>query len=958
MAPLSDLTQAQRPELAHVRPVPLVELSMGALTLYWSTRDVVYRWGSQRRHYASYLLDLSGVGEQAEFGVAGNPRVTLTLADEPYLHYAALSRLNEAVPFLRSTVAIYEALPVDDDEVYADLEAGRTLKWKGVVERLYDIDTRQRTFKLDCCSRLHSLRNRIGLSRISTALYPNADKSHVGQWRNLPIGQLEYLPCKCVKTGAVDRLFADMPDTSLSSFAVSGTSRIPWAASGTLQIDSEQFTYTSYNAATKTFSGVQRARNGTKAAKHGKGATVYQVISEFVYEASCLPVKSITVVDVDSVRQATGSECQVYTGRPGSQLTGYGSAAVVRFTVKPKIEKQINPDVKVDQEHGHSTSTGSHGHSFQGAASVVRSGIGESISGKVSNPDYWRDGSSSTSTYMVSDASNPNRAVLFCTLNNSTNLGTITGIKVVVEMSVSVANSGISSDRFTITYGAYTVKRWSGDTGGGSVGKTTFGWYVSPDAGWGGGLSFEAEKGSANGYASAYIYSAHVEISCSPKIANSPADGVYTSKSGETTVSASALAEAIIGREVCVGLEGVFDDPQCTNGLPAGTITGTPGALIRRPDHVLKYVLCGLMGVPTADIGDSFAVAGAWYASTGYVLDCLVHDIETDGQRLIQELAAQCRSICYEWGGKFELKVLPVWDPGDYDFVIEPEDIVSGPTYSYQPLSEAANRIMVLFRKDYRSQKEYGAEVQGPIKPEALDAGFMDYLEGGWGARDLDDTVRLTAVRVSAAAQDYLDWKVQRAKALDRTISLECHWRATLVQPGMVFSYLDPVYGHGAYWVTRYQRNERERTIAIEGRYLPPWSAGESVAHAYADNAVVVQTHVLAAQKAAAHPAADPVHALTILQAQDTAALAVADSAVVVQTHLLAADPCAASAFADNGPLGLAWGLDPADDLQPLESTNVSGWWEDDTPDLMPRNAVAGSDNLWEADGSGDLMPS
>lgn len=956
MTALTDLNQAARAELAALRPVHLVEVNLGAMTLYWATRDFVYRTGTQRRHYESYLLDISGVGESADFGRAVNPRITLTLADEPYGNHPRLSRLNETIGFLRAGVAVYETLLVDDAEVFADLEAGRTLKWKGIVERVYDLDTRARTFKLDCCSRLYGLRHRIGLSRVDPSLYPKADKTAVGQWRNHPIGNIEYVPCKLVKTGAVDLLFAPMTAGPLTAFAVSGASSVPWESSGTLQIDAEQFTYTAYNPATRTFTGVQRARNGTAAAAHNQGAAVFQVVSEFVYEASSVPVDAISAVTVDSVRQTLGAQCQVYTGRPGSRLAGFGSAAVVRFTVRPRVEKQINAEVAVTQEHDHATATGSHAHAVTGTSTVLREGISEYVSGRVISPEAWRDGSSTTASNLISDASNPGDARLSCNLNNSTNLGAISAVRVVVDLSVSVAASNSPQDSFTIEYGSYVVKQWSGSTGGASVSRTTLTWTLPPQAGWVGAIHFTAESGSAYGYASAYIHSAHVEIVYTPTMQASPATGVATSRSGATVVSGSSLAEAVIGREVCVEIRGVRDEPENT-GLPAGAITGVPGAVIRRPDHVIKYVLCGLMGVPLSDIGASFAESGAWYETHGYRLDFLVHDIAVDGQLLLRELASQCRSICTEWGGKFELKVVPVFDPGVYDFVIEPGDVTSGPVFAYDPLADVSNRVMVLYRKDYRTYKESGAAVQGPIQAEAADAGFLDYLEGGWGARDLDETVRLTAVRESAAAQDWLDWRLLARKLPSMTVSMECLWRETVVQPGMVCRYDDPVMGPGAYLVTHYERNEKEATIRIEGRRLPTWTAVDGTAHALADTPTLVQTHILVARKALAQATADNVASLSVLHAQDASALAEVRSGNLSQHHALAAAVCFAASLADHAPLGLAWELDAPEDLQPTAWTGVIGWWEDDAPDLMPRDTLSGADGLWQTDPSGDLMP-
>src|SRR5574343_183085 len=945
---LTALTQIERPEVASTKPTLLVEVEMGSLVLRWSTRDFVYKYGSTRIHYEGRIQTVSGLGEQSAFNQQSNPKVTLTMFNEAYSVHEYLSHLDRDLEFQRCYVSFYECLLFDDSEVFASLEAGRTLKWKGVIERLYDLDTRNRTFKLDCCSRLHNLRNKTGLSRVTTTQFPYADKKDVGQWRNLPIGDIDMLPCRLVRTGATDTLFADMNVGAISTLIISGATKVPWLSSGTFQIDDEQFAYTGYSTSTKTFSGVTRAVNGTVASVHTRGASVFQVLTEFVYEASCIPVDGITDVLVDNVRQAQGTSCQVYTGRPGSQLAGYGSAAVVRFTVKPTVKKQVN--VEVTTEHAHTTGEGSHGHSFSGATVVTRVGIATAASGNVDNPDYCRDGDDNTAAHLESSYSRLGNAFLRMTLNNSVSLGVITAITVKVRYSVSTGGSGVAS----ISYGGYTAASF---TGGAALGSGLRSYAINTAAGWGGYLDFSCSGGTSTSYASLYIYEAIVEITCSPVVSNSPASGVATTRSGATTLGGDSVADVVIGKEVVVAITGPRDSIECT-GLASGAITGTSGLLIERPDHIAKYFLCSRMGVPLADIGSSFATSGAWYQASGYALAFLTHDISSnDAHRLLTELAAQCRSIIWEWGGKFELAVLPNFDQGIYDFVIVSDDVVKGPVFGYQPLSDTANRIMCLFRKDYRSNKETGTAVSGPITSEAYDQGFMDYLEDGWGARDLDETVRLTAIRENSVARNYLDWRLLQKKLPEKTISMDCHWRETLVTPGMVFRHDDAVEGEASYLVTGYQRDEQGKTIRIEGILLPSWNADDSTSETYADTPSVVQTHVLVADDAVSESESDNIGVLCWPTAQDATSDTYSDNLVVVQTHVLVADDSTSASFSDNAPLGSAWEYDAAEDLIPVTYTGVVGWWEDDGTSLEPRNTVSGSDLFWEADESGDLMP-
>src|SRR5574343_299077 len=877
---LTALTQTERPEVASTKPTLLVEVTMGSLVLRWSTRVYVYKYGSTRLHYEGRIQSISGIGEQSAFNQQSNPKVTLTMFNEAYAGHAYLSHLDRDQEFQRCEVAFYEALLFDDSEVFASLDAGRTLKWKGTIERFYDLDTRNRTFKLDCCSRLHSMRNRIGLSRITATQFPNADKKDIGQWRNLPIGDIDMVPCRLLRTGATDTLFADMGTGAVTTLIISGASKVTWLSSGTFQIDDEQFTYTGYSTSTKTFSGVARARNSTTATAHTKGASVFQVVTEFVYEASCVPVDGMTDVLVDNVRQGLGTTCQVYTGRGASQLPGYEGLAVVRFTVKPSVKKQVN--VEVTTEHGHATSEGSHAHGMSSISTVQRLGISTSlITGRVENPDYCRDGDDSTAAHLVSSYSYLGQAYMSLNLNNGTNLGTIVAVLVHLTFSASTYGSGIAN----IGYGPYPLVN---GTGGWNMAKGSRTYVLPAVAGWGESINCTCYNGSSGSSADLYIYEASVEIQYIPAVSAAPASGVSASRSGSTTIGGDSVADVVIGKEVVVALAGPRDSTECT-GLAAGAITGTSDLLIERPDHVIKYLLCARMGVPLTDIGDTFATAGAWYQSAGYAFAFLTHDISAnDAHRLLTELAAQCRSIIWEWEGKFQLAVLPNFDPGTYDFEILPGDVVKGPVFGYQPLSDTANRIMCLFRKDYRSNKETGTAVAGPIASEAADQGIMDYLEDGWGARDLDETIRLTAIRESSIAQDYLDWREHPKKLPEKTIAMDGHCRETIVTPGMVFRYVDTVEGDANYLVTEYQRDEG-KSISIKGILLPAWNADDAVTDTVAETPTIVQTHVIVAPDAVSDGEADNVHALTCPTAQDAVSVTVADEPTIEQTHVLVA---------------------------------------------------------------------
>ncbi len=125
--------------------------------------------------------------------------------------------------------------------------------------------------------------------------------------------------------------------------------------------------------------------------------------------------------------------------------------------------------------------------------------------------------------------------------------------------------------------------------------------------------------------------------------------------------------------EVSADVNGVIDDA-------SGTITGTPLALIERPDHIYKWsVLKGLQKTVSEIDGASFTSAGSFYAAqaSGYKFAGIVQG-QKSWRDLWKEWGRSCRSSFYWDLGKAKILIRPLnrVDLGTtYDKAIHPDDL-------------------------------------------------------------------------------------------------------------------------------------------------------------------------------------------------------------------------------------------------------------------------------------------
>jgi len=738
---LSALTQAERLELVFFARVYLLHWELPSKTLYLSDRNFKHDYGSVQ-DYENYLFDLSGLAvDLARIRGGLNHKITLTFRNDPILAVDHLIELNGTYRFCFSTVKIYELRLVESGEIFAS--DVKELVFRGVCGQPYGIT--RKSFRVDVQNVMLAKRDRLPLQVVDTAVDADADPDDVGRIRNTVYGTVGHVPCRAVAAGAKDTLTADIDDDDVT-ITVSGETKIAFPGTGTIQIDDEQITYTGFTA--NQFTGCTRAANATTAVAHNAGAGVCEVLSEYIYEVAQHPVKALDAVYVDGVRQTAGFTA--YTGQTGDELAGYEDRAVLEFTVLPIIKKQIQVD-PVDNIVVNETA---HQHSTSDATATDSSGALQSSSG-VTDPSNVVDGNDAT--YGVWDGASDEGVYRF----SNANLGTLNYVRIRIKFT--------SANLYGVNLGVMcnsTTTKFTGTTNGHGTSTTvTLTFTAAEGAAWTSDfkLFFVYDP-------SGQVYRVYEFIDCVFNYGGGDTGSGVASvtKSGTVTLVGNSSADTVIGQLVTVDVDGYQDDG-------GGTYTGTPAALIERPDHVLKHILVALLGESASDIGASFATSGTSYSTT-YKFGFILHEVAREADRLLQELAFQCRSKFLEWKGKFELIYLGSAPAAAKTFT--EDDLLDEPVFGYTPEIDIRNRIYAKHSRDYRKS---GADAYDGV---ASTSDATSISNNGERMAEIE----LSACRDGAMAADWVAWYLLQVKNEWRTIEAMVPWIGKALDAGDTFS--------------------------------------------------------------------------------------------------------------------------------------------------------------------------
>lgn len=587
-------------------------------------------------------------------------------------------------------------------------------------------------------------------NKINTGTYPNADPDEIGKVANIIYGSVSNVPCHAVKAGAESSLVADI-SASVTSCEVSDALRFP-AAPFTVQCEKEQMSVTAKNGNVFT---ITRGYNSTTAVNHDKGQAVFEVLTEYIYLVADHPVKTIGDVYVDDVRQV--ADLTKYTGQTGSEKAGYGGKAVIVFSVKPLIAKQIN----VQANDTIAVNDGI----------TVSDNIGISVGGSTKKVYPNGDSGAHSAAYDGNESTSVGVSGSVTFYFPSTSYGTIANQYVHAKLDTGTWSIGPD----------WTPSSVSGLPSGGAWVR-----FQKSGGNWGDSISF-----GASGY---LIYELYKEVDYTPSSTKtgSAYRGGAATKSGTVTLSGNSSADVVIGRLVTADIEGYQDDA-------SGTYTGTANALIERPDHQFKHYLYTYAGWPVADFDTN---AGSQFASKNYKFSVVINEYKRLKDWL-SAMAFQCRCYFRFAGGKAQL----LWRPDSLtsqktitsNMIRMNDDYKTTIKMRRSPLFEVINKITVHYDKDWSksgdeaykglSQTSDSISINKYGEKERPELFYFDFVTSASMADDLRDfyLVRYKNRKKLVETEVFLDnSEIEFADALtiEPQSNLLCETQKANIYPG------------------------------------------------------------------------------------------------------------------------------------------------------------------------------
>ena len=221
----------------------------------------------------------------------------------------------------------------------ASATADRIDIFKGEIEELRNMMTDQVTVIITDYAL--SISNKFSYDVVETVTYPGADPDDIGKMLPQCYGRCDKVPFMAVDAGAITTLAEEASKTD-TTLTLTDSSYLP--SSGTIQIDTEQITYTGNT--NNQLTGCTRGANSTTAAIHNAGAKVAEIKTTYFYIIGHA-VNSIDAVYVDGVRVTSGYTA--YTGQSGDEHPSYPGKACIAFNTLPILKRQVNLETALTQ---------------------------------------------------------------------------------------------------------------------------------------------------------------------------------------------------------------------------------------------------------------------------------------------------------------------------------------------------------------------------------------------------------------------------------------------------------------------------------------------------------------------------------------------------------------------------------------------------------------------------------
>lgn len=686
------------------------------------------------KDWASISEDISG-----QIGQSKVSDITLQiLIDYDYTNniHELIWNLSEDVEAIDCDLYVWVKELEGEDKPPIKVWAGNIIDYRQLDELNYTIQFVDESVRLD---------NKIG-NLASTSDYPNIDPDDVGRMIPIVYGSVEYVPALAIDAGWITTLAEDITD---SQTTIEVTDAEGLSNGDTIQIEDEQILIGTISG--DTLSGCTRAQGSTTATTHDTGIHIGKIQTEYWYLLADHAVKSIGDVFVDGVRQ-TGGDFTKYTDHSGK--------AKVKFTALPVLRKSV--DVEVDDNIKVTDFAVSHSDGITHTATRNEEQVASSTTDHGPGAN-WSEGVGNKRT--VARFTHPgfsySRIILKMWVRILIENG-FTNDTVFVRLR-SLASPFPTSSWVTFAFhpasGSYTFDQ--------NV-ILTFSSISSGD------VLIEAYHESSGTeqldtwtnftVTRSFSEDATVTGTGSSSKVNAIKDKISGGKSYYVALEGNSSADVVIGTQITAHMDGYEDDG-------SGTITGTPNALIERPDHVIKHFLNTYGDITLADF---YTDASSFFSSKSYVFAGIMNK-NNSVRTWMDQLAWQCR--CYF---KFSAGVASLlWRPDSLDSLTTIIDRkirsengrtkLTGPRPS--PLTELINVFEVLYNRDWTLEGEdaYRGILKEPTTP-ASDLSVQRY-----GQKSKPDLFRFDFVVDEAIAQDLLTFYRNTYKDRKKVFEVEVY---------------------------------------------------------------------------------------------------------------------------------------------------------------------------------------
>lgn len=738
---------AEKDKPAGASPVWVLKCPFASGTIYISDQTFTITGWDGGPTTLAWVRDWGSIEEDIS-GVLGTPLVAsmdLRLINDPDDASNIEAILDDAANSIETT----------DCELYlwfTDLDASTDppqLMWTGNVVDWVKEDELE--YSLELVDESVRVNKYVG-SKISAATYPNADKDDVGKLGNILYGVVKKVPARAVVAGGLDYLDAAITGAQTTLTLVDAAA---FPASGTVGLEEEEISYTGKTG--NQLTGLTRAANGTTAATHARGSVVWEVRSDFTYEAASHPIKQFDAIYADghNTRLKITSVCTLYTGQTGDEHPTWGGRAMV--VVPSKMTKAQAVDLLVQD-----------GITVNDAITVVDTiAVSDTITVDdlltvsdnigVSNPAHNHGTIEQSITQYPTTPALPTQ----CTNSGSWTFPAVSGtvIDTVYNVEVGsgfttfqvygVAMSLNASNIFTKTGSgsAPTSVPWSGASSGTQV--KVLSRTVRYTATINNATQNTTKTGSASRGGSVSKGGMATKTGAASK------SGAAT-KSGTVTMTGNSVADTVVADKVLVDAQGYQDDA-------SGSISGTPSLLLERPDHVMKHFLVTYGGWPVADW--SSAAASSAFSSNGYKFSVVINE-HKKLKEWLNYMAWQCRCWFRFYAGKAYLLYRPdslsSLKTITSSMVRMNDDATSTTRVMRSPLGEVINKIAVHYSRDWP-----GSGYQ--LMTEASDATSI----AKYGEKEHPDLFEFDFIEDTTMAQSLRDFYITRYKDRRKVVEFE-----------------------------------------------------------------------------------------------------------------------------------------------------------------------------------------